>query len=243
MDSGKPSLRNRARIARITPRKRGVAPALTTEGDSNKPQSVTAEYRCRTSPHACFSTNSGTKSRIGHNSNRAYTCRTATSTSARDVAGKSRTSLPVISINTNCSATALITYQHPHTSMAPSTVPVRAQRTRRPASRPRSPGIFTNSCTSPSSPSRTSEAKSHEHTRHQRYGAATCGLRLAPSAPVRWRSRPRRSLRFALRPPPQPPSRVSPSPRQPPNPPLTWAVIIFLTGIEILTWIRPFETD
>jgi hypothetical protein len=40
---------------------------------------------------------------------------------------------------------------------------------------------------------------------------ATCGLRFAPYAPVRWRSRPRRSLRFALRPPPQqqPPATTS----------------------------------
>ncbi|MGV7988057.1 hypothetical protein PJP10_27025 [Mycobacterium kansasii] len=38
----------------------------------------------------------------------------------------------------------------------------------------------------------------------RRNPAATCGLRYARSAPVRWRSRPRRSLRFALRPPPTP---------------------------------------
>lgn len=44
-------------------------------------------------------------------------------------------------------------------------------------------------------------------------GAATCGLRFAPSAPVRWRSRPRRSLRFALRPPPHQPAHDNQCPR------------------------------
>ncbi|CQD17236.1 hypothetical protein BN000_03743 [Mycobacterium europaeum] len=38
-----------------------------------------------------------------------------------------------------------------------------------------------------------------------RHATITCGLRSAPWAPVRWRSRPRRSLRFALRPPPHQP--------------------------------------
>jgi len=51
--------------------------------------------------------------------------------------------------------------------------------------------------------------------------AAPCGLRFAPCAPVRWRSRPRRSLRFTLRPPPVRPSsqdnHPTPADQQPPR--------------------------
>ena len=47
--------------------------------------------------------------------------------STRVVPGKSCTSVPVISISSVCSATALITHQYPHTTAAPSTH--RSQRT------------------------------------------------------------------------------------------------------------------
>ncbi len=79
-------------------------------------------------------------------------------------------------------------------------------------------GPFIRSCTSlfylvgPTRPTPSS------HTSCQNSGAATCGLRFAPSAPVRWRSRPRRSLRLALRPPPHDRTRgrdPCPSPRMP----------------------------
>ena len=51
----------------------------------------------------------------------------------------------------------------------------------------------------------TADARRSRDRTARRNPAATCGLRYAPSAPVRWRSRPRRSLRFALRPPPHQP--------------------------------------
>lgn len=79
---------------------------------------ATGARSCR---RACFSTNSGMKSRIGLLANRACAWRIAASTTSGATPGNSWVSLRPISASSVCSVTAIIALQHPPRSPVPST--------------------------------------------------------------------------------------------------------------------------